>query len=327
MANGNTSFMAELLAPGLLHNRALQNQVNRKKLGIILSYTGLGAELNSDYVRVAQPDIIRGRFIPEMCRIRLDGTGNFSVPVKFVKTTMVDGTKQNGRQFDVSWTRSSTTCTVTVPRAHDWATNQQLNVTNSSDTAAVPNGGTGIITRLSSTTFSFTCPNAGATSGTATIGEIVSAQRVATYTRSTTTVTVTTQGAHGYATNDILNITAGFDVLSMPTPGALGLTGVITVTGATTFTFACTDAGAASGSITLGPTVGNVVPLTSSVAFTQAAIYAAAGVATVSNGVIGLGTLPMWRKEDELRLVWGVITTVPPTTRVFEIEGEFIDLT
>lgn len=321
--------MTTLLAPGPLHNRALQNQTNRKVLAFLLEYTGLGTELNSEYVRVTQPNIIRARLIPELLRIRFDGTANFSVPVKFVKTTMVDGTKQNGRQYDVTWTRTTTTCTVTVPVSHAWATNQHLNVTNSSDTAAVPNGPTGIITRTGDTTFTFLCPNAGAASGTATIGEVISAQRAYTYTRSTTTVTVTSQGNHGLSSNDILNITAGFDVLSMPTPGALGLTGVITVASTTTFTFACTDAGAASGSITLGPAAGNYVPLTSSVAFTQAAIYTGAVIPAAVTTItpIGFATLPMWRKEDELRLIWGVITTVPPTTRVFQIEGQFYDLT
>jgi hypothetical protein len=304
---------------GSLHTRALQNKVASKVSFIDLQYVGRGVELNCEFVDLGSPAAINAKFNPETLIVRHGGSANFSVPVKFEKLTTVDGTKQNGRQFDATWTRSTTTCTVTTPSPHGFSTNQHLNVTNSSATTPVPNGGTGIITVLSDTTFSFTCVNSGATSGTLTVGEIVSAQRAATWSRTTTTLTVTTQGAHGYASNDILDVTAMSSLASF----ALGLTGVITVTSATAFTFVVTDAGDATGTITLGPARGNTVPITSSVAYTQAAIYTGAGVATVSNGVLGLGDLPIFRKEDKIILVWGVITTVPPTTRIFYVRGSY----
>lgn len=302
-----------------IHVRAKASLVNTGLVGLALNYTGLGTEANGEYVRLAQPNIPGARFIPELFKVRHDGSGNFSVPIQFVKTTMVDGV-QNVSKFDCTWSRSSTTCTVTTPQPHGFATNQRLAVTNSSSTAAVPNGGTGIITVLSPTTFSFTCTNAGATTGTATIGEQASGQFAVTWSRTTTTMTVTFQGAHGYASNDVLDISAWSDLATL-TGGALGTTGVITVTSATQFTFVCLNAGGASGTGTLGHKAGNFVPLTSSVAYTNAAIYTGAGVATVSNGVTGLVPAPVFRKTDELRLLWGVITTVPPTTRLFAIEG------
>jgi hypothetical protein len=317
MANGKSNYQTLLAAAATaLHTRPNKSLLQTQLRGIMLEYTGLATELNSEYVSLGVPGIEGARFIPELFKVRHAGSGNFSVPIKFVKTTMVDGIPGVSK-FDCTWTRSTTTCTVTCPQPHGFSTNQHLAVTNSSATTPVPNGGTGIITVLSATTFSFTCTNSGATSGTATFAEVASAQRAVTWSRTTTTLTVTTQGAHGYASNDILDMTAMSSVASL----AVGLTGVITVTGATTFTIACTDAGDASGTATMGPQDGNSVPLTSSVAYTQAAIYTGAGVATVSNGVTGLGPSPTWRKTDELRLVWGVITTVPPVTRLFHIEG------
>lgn len=321
MASGKSNYMTDAVSGGTtpaLHTRAHQGYINTHLKGIKLQYTGLGTELNSEYVRLGSPGANGARFVPELFKIRHEGSANFSVPVKFVKTTMVDGI-MGVSKFDVTWTRSTTTCTVTTPVPHGFNTNQQLLVSNSSSVAAVPNVGTGIITVLSPTTFTFTCANAGAASGTATIGEVASAQRAVSWTRTTTTMTVTTTGAHGYATNDILDVTA----ISSASSFAVGLTGVITVTGATTFTFVCTDGGDASGTAIMGPASGNSVPVTASAAYTQAAIWTGTGVATVSNGVIGLGASPKWRKTDELRLVWGVITTVPPTTRSFYIEGFF----
>jgi hypothetical protein len=325
MASGKSDYMTDLVAAGLtpaLHTRPKQSNVMEKLRSIDVRYQGLASELNSEFVRLAAPAAAGAKFIPELLKIRHDGTGNFSVPVKFLKTTMVDGIAGVSK-FDCTWSRSTTTCTVTTPVPHGFATNQQLAVTNTSSAAAVPNGGTGIIVVLTPTTFTFTCPNAGAATGTATLAEVASAQRAVTWSRTTTTMTVTTQGAHGYASNDILDISVWSDLATL-TGSALGLTGVITVTSATAFTFVCLNAGGASGTGSLGPASGNSVPLTSSVAYTQAAIYTGAGPATVSNGVLGMVPAPLWRKTDELRLEWGVITTVPPVTRSFQIEGAYL---
>ena len=327
MANGKSDYMTDLVAASgtpSLHTRPKQAAVQTKPKALDLRYQGLGTELNSEYVRLAVPAAVGAKFIPELFKIRHEGTGNFSVPVKFVKTTMVDGTYDAGTKHDATWSRSSTTCTVTTTKPHGFATNQHLAITNSSSTAAFANGGTGIIVVLTPYTFTFTCLNAGATSGTATFAETASGQRAVTWSRSTTTMTVTTQGAHGLASNDILDVSAWSDLATI-TGGALGtaVTGVITVTGATTFTFVCPNAGGASGTGTLGPQDGNSIALTSSVAYTQAAIYTGAGPATVSNGVLGMVPVPEFRKTDELRLVWGVISAVPPATRSFQIEGVY----
>lgn len=64
------------------------------------------------------------------------------------------------------------------------------------------------------------------------------------WTRATTTATVTFAN-HNFVTNDVIQVTVSSDT------GAIALgSKTITVTGANTFTFACTNAGAASGTIT-----------------------------------------------------------------------------
>lgn len=318
---GLSSYLTNLALSSNLHTRVKQTELFRKCREFKFEYTGLGVELNGEFARLGPLSAPGAIIIPELIKVRMEGTGNFSVPIRFSKRTMVEGTFANGRMINGSWTRSTTTCTVTTTAPHGFSTNQHLNITNSSATTPVPNGGSGQIVVTSPTTFTFLCTNSGATSGSATFAETVSAQRPATWARSTTTLTFTTQGAHGYSSNQILDMTVMSDVAAL----AVGQTGVITVTGANTFTAVCTDAGAASGTATLGPACGNCVPVTSSVAFTQAAIYTGAGpiLATATVTPVGLGRGPTWRKEDELIIEWGVITTVPPTTRKFVIEGVF----
>ncbi len=69
----------------------------------------------------------------------------------------------------LAWSRVTTTCTVTQT-AHGYATNDIIEITDTSDATAVPNGSE-VITVTGSNTYTFTCLNAGATSGTLTAGK------------------------------------------------------------------------------------------------------------------------------------------------------------
>jgi len=77
------------------------------------------------------------------------------------------------------------------------------------------------------------------------------APSAASWTRTTTTATVTTTANHNLATGQILTVTVSSDITAI----VLGAV-TITVTGATTFTFTCLNAGAASGTLTIGATIG-----------------------------------------------------------------------
>ena len=88
---------------------------------------------------------------------------------------LVAGQTNNTRQWGVgfgfmtptaaTWTRSSTTATVTTTVAHGLLTNAVVRVTSTSDAAAIANG-LYTITYASDTTFTFTCAGGGGTSGT-----------------------------------------------------------------------------------------------------------------------------------------------------------------
>lgn len=100
--------------------------------------------------------------VPEHSRVRYDGTGTINCAFKLQK---VIGTT---RSYGASFTRSTTTATVTLPD-HGFVTNQVLAVTASSSEAAIVIGNV-TITRTGKNTFTFTCLNAGDASGTLTIG-------------------------------------------------------------------------------------------------------------------------------------------------------------
>lgn len=69
-----------------------------------------------------------------------------------------------GSTSGVSWSRSSTTCTVTLTN-HELQTSDRIFVTTSSDISAVTRGAKAI-TAVTKDTFTFTCINAGAATGT-----------------------------------------------------------------------------------------------------------------------------------------------------------------
>jgi hypothetical protein len=93
---------------------------------------------------------------------------------------------------------------------------------------------------------------AGSTSSTLNLDGLMNgAPAAATWTRATTTATVTTSANHNLSTGQILTVTVSSDVAAI----VLGNV-TITVTGATTYTFACLNAGTTSGTLTIGAQVG-----------------------------------------------------------------------
>ena len=90
----------------------------------------------------------------------------------FAITTAINGSALTrlGSVAALAWTRSTTTATVTQA-SHGMVTGDLFNVTVTSDAAAITTG-VKTITFLTSSTFSFTCLNAGAASGTVTANHI-----------------------------------------------------------------------------------------------------------------------------------------------------------
>lgn len=78
-----------------------------------------------------------------------------------------------GLPVSATWTRSGTVVTVTLPSHMMW-TGDSINVTACSDTAALPLGPKATVTVLTSSTFTVTGVNAGATSGTLTFENVAS---------------------------------------------------------------------------------------------------------------------------------------------------------
>jgi hypothetical protein len=91
----------------------------------------------------------------------------------------LDGVFNNIAYSAATWTRSGTVATVSTAAAHGYATGQQVVVHVSSDVAAIPLGMIAVVSVLSATTYTFVCLNAGAASGTLTIGIVVAANQLA----------------------------------------------------------------------------------------------------------------------------------------------------
>lgn len=91
----------------------------------------------------------------------------------------LDGLFNNVAYSAATWTRTATTATVTTAAAHGYAIGQQVVVAVSSDVAAIPLGMITIASVPTGTTYTFTCNNAGATSGTMTIGLVAAANQLA----------------------------------------------------------------------------------------------------------------------------------------------------
>lgn len=182
------------------------------------------------------------------------GAGNATVrSIRAVQRAYSTGTVSavSTLQTSVAWTRSTTTATVTTAGPHGLSTGQSMRVSVTSDAAAIVLGLV-TITVTGTNTYTFTCLNAGATSGTCTIGCAARESSGATWSRATTTATIT-HTAHNYETGQQLLVVQTSDAAAI----VLG-TVTITVTGANTYTFTCLNAGATTGSLVTAP-VGTVV--------------------------------------------------------------------
>jgi hypothetical protein len=91
----------------------------------------------------------------------------------------LDGLFNNVAYSTATWTRSGAVATVTTAAAHGFAIGQQVVVAVSSDLAAIPLGMATLVSVPSGTSYTFACPNAGATSGTLTIGIVAAANALA----------------------------------------------------------------------------------------------------------------------------------------------------
>jgi hypothetical protein len=91
----------------------------------------------------------------------------------------LDGLFNNVAYSTATWTRAGNTATVTTAAAHGYAVGQQVVVAASSDVAAIPLGMVAVATVPTGTTYTFACLNAGATSGTMTIGVVAAANQLA----------------------------------------------------------------------------------------------------------------------------------------------------
>src|SRR5690242_20541108 len=112
MATYASDYFAQVLATSSLHTRPNQNTVQRKLKNFDHTYTPAATEASGEYIRLGRLWTPGAIIIPELIRIRHGATTSFSKLIRFVKATTVDGTRDNGRLMDATWSRSSTTCTV-----------------------------------------------------------------------------------------------------------------------------------------------------------------------------------------------------------------------
>lgn len=97
--------------------------------------------------------------------IKLRNLGTYAAPLDL----------GGGQRNDVAWGRVTTTATVTTPTAHGLKANDIVYVIISSDTGAITVGSKTVASAPTSTTFTFTCLNAGAASGIVTYYPTMSA--------------------------------------------------------------------------------------------------------------------------------------------------------
>lgn len=147
-----------------------------------------------------------------------------------------------------TWTRVTTTATVTRA-SHGLSTNDRIYVdlgfVEKYDLATIAVGWK-LITVTGPDTFTFTCTNAGNTSGSIMWADKVSeAARYATWTRVTTTATVT-KTSHGYLANDLFCVN---QVSNTTTVVLNTVKTVLTAPDPDTFTFTVANSGDASGAM------------------------------------------------------------------------------
>ena len=173
------------------------------------------------------------------------GGTDFVVGDEFTFETTAPTPWCNQRRIErAAWTRSGTTATLVWP-GHNFAVNDTFVVTESSSTGAITNA-TKTVATVSGDNITFTCLNAGATSGYLTGTATWDSQVLATtWSRSTGTATVT-WNSNSVAVGDTITISASSDT-GVITNGTKTVTAVAT----NTISFACTASGATSGTCTV----------------------------------------------------------------------------
>lgn len=163
MANGQSQYATAIAAAAKQRASGVSQMTRiRQKRVITDLVTILGNEGVGDYHDLGLIGI-DCELIPEECRFRYGGTGTLSASAKIQRVY--------GKAYplNVTWSRSTTTATVTTPVKHGYVTGQILAVTVTSSAAAIVLGNV-TITVTGDYTYTFTCLNAGDSSGTLTIG-------------------------------------------------------------------------------------------------------------------------------------------------------------
>lgn len=126
----------------------------------------------------------------------------------------------------------------------------------------------------------------------------------ATWSRSGTTVTVTTLAKHGYQVGQVLTATA-VAMLTGSTTIATGSYTISAVTNDYVYTFTSAETGTATGTITIGPEAGAVQDITAALAIDGTGVETfAPATSTTYNGLVSL------KAADSLRLYFTAVTTV-----------------
>jgi hypothetical protein len=136
--------------------------------------------VTNDFVPLTSPGLA-GTFGAGSAAIFAASHGPRSKILSGATTSLIplDGLFNNVPYSTATWARATSTATVTTAAAHGYAIGQQVVVAVSSDVAAIPLGVVTIASVPSGTTYTFGCPNSGATSGTLTIGLVAAANMMA----------------------------------------------------------------------------------------------------------------------------------------------------
>lgn len=166
MPNYKSSYRTALDTPSLHtlpNQRAINKAVGTAKFP---DYTIAGTETTNEYIRLGPLFKEGAQFLEGRVRLPAHASAFINAAGKIGKYVNTLQEAKSG-----TWARSSTTATVTTTTPHNLLTGQTLiAITESSDTAAITNSSV-TVTVLTPYTFTFTCLNAGGTSGTLKFAE------------------------------------------------------------------------------------------------------------------------------------------------------------
>lgn len=169
MATFKNSYRTAIDAVAALNTRPDQNRVNKSlHTAQFPDYAIGGTETTNDVIVLGPLFAVGAKLLEGRVRLPAHASAFINAAGKFGKRV---NTAQAPR--DGNWTRSTTTATVTTATPHGLISGQTLiGITSSSDVAAITNSAV-TVTVTTPTTFTFTCLNAGAASGTLKFAESV----------------------------------------------------------------------------------------------------------------------------------------------------------